>query len=215
MSNRRVKKNRIGKRDAWVCGTHLGGCMKRIEKKEERTLDHIIPQSFFRNPDVDAEPSEFNGDWNLQVMHADCNVKHAGFIHELPVFQCPCHYFQVLGQDLYIVSAFGRRFEKHKLLSSFAFPHSDPKAVGIWATPVSQDPKHWPKGTLRIDRDNNDIHYLISINESMIDSFNGKELARVQHLSSHGKARREGVGPIPVVFLNGRDNVNFDFTQQR
>ncbi len=75
MSKRKTKTNRIALRDASICGGHLGGCMKVTEVKKDRSLDHIIPRSFFNNPGVDADPREFNEEWNLQVMHKTCNME--------------------------------------------------------------------------------------------------------------------------------------------
>ena len=54
--------------------------MKVIEARRNLSLDHIIPQSFFNNTGINADPREFNDEWNLQVMHKVCNTKRAGFI---------------------------------------------------------------------------------------------------------------------------------------
>ena len=187
--------------------------MKAIAEKRDRSLDHIIPQSFFNNPGVDADPKEFNEEWNLQVMHKVCNTKRAGFIHGLPRFQCPCHYFQVVGWDLYVHVAIGHPIGRYLMLKNFVMPtrSGNPNAVGIRVEPVSDNPKTWPKGTLNIDKSNTSIHFLTSINPSMLESFNAQELARVSQLSELGRTANRGQGPIPVVYLDPDHNVNFDF----
>ena len=187
--------------------------MKPIEVKKDRSLDHIIPQSFFNNPGVDAAPREFNEEWNLQVMHKACNTKQAGFIHELPVFQCPCHYFQVIGWDLYVCVVTGQPTKRFLMLKNFAVPtrSGNPNAVGLRFEPVSDNPKTWPKGTLKIDKSNTSIHYWIAINPSMVESFNARELARVGRLAELERRAKRGQGPIPFVYLDPKHNVNFDF----
>ena len=213
MSKKRTKTNRIARRDANTCGVHLGGCMKVIEGKKNRSLDHIIPQSFFNNVGVGADPLEFNEEWNLQVMHKACNTKRAGFIHGLPTFQCPCHYFQAIGRDLYVCVAISQPTRRYLMLKEFvmSIPSGNPNAVSLRVEPVSDRPETWQKGTLRIDKSNTSIHYLISINPSMVESFNAGELARVSRLAELGRRNRRGQGPIPVVYLDPEHNVNFDF----
>lgn len=187
--------------------------MKTIKERGRKSLDHIIPQSFFNNAGIDANPKEFNQEWNLQVMHKECNSKRAGFIHGLPRFQCPCHYFQVVGSDLYVCVATSQPSTRYLMLKNFVVPTrtGDPKAVGIRVEPVSSNPKAWPKGTLNIDKTNTSIHYLISINPSMVDSFNASEISRVKQLKRVGRRLDRDQGPIPVVYLDPEHNVNFDF----
>ena len=86
MPKKGVKTNRISRRDGAVCGVHLSGCMRPIENKGDRSLDHIIPQSFYLNPAFGLDSKAFGDDWNLQVMHKTCNVKRGGFVHGLPCF---------------------------------------------------------------------------------------------------------------------------------
>ena len=184
-----------------------------IEARKDRSLDHIIPQSFFNNPGVDADPKEFNEEWNLQVMHKACNTKQAGFIHELPVFQCPCHYFQAIGRDLFVCVAMGRHPQGFLMLKNFVMPTGtdNPSAVSLRVEPVSDKQETWPRGTLKIDRSNTSIHYWIAINPTMVEAFNARELLRVRRLAEPGQRRMRGEGPIPVVYLDSEHNVNFDF----
>ena len=187
--------------------------MKAIEEKKDRSLDHIVPQSFFNNPGVDADPREFNEEWNLQVMHKACNTKQAGFIHELPLFQCPCHYFQVVGRDLYVCVVIIQPPGRLLMLKNFVMParSDNPNAVSLRVEPVSENPETWPKGSLKINKSNTSIHYWISINPSMVESFNARELVRVSRLADLGRRNKRGRGPVPVVYLDQKHNVNFDF----
>ena len=187
--------------------------MKAIEERKDRSLDHILPQSFVNNPGVDADPREFNQEWNLQVMHKACNTKKDGFIHELSVLQCPCHYFQVIGPDLYMCVAIIQPEGRSLILKQFVMPTrgGDPNSVSLRVEPVSENPETWPKGSLKIDKSNSSIHYWISINPSMAESFNAQELARVNRLADFGRRNKRGEGPVPVVYLDPKHNVNFDF----
>ena len=90
-------------------------------------------------------------------------------------------------------------------------PNGDPNGVSLRVEPVSDNPDTWPKGTLQIDKSNTSIHYLISINQSMVEAFNASELARVRRLAELGRRTRRGEGPVPVVYLDPEHNVNFDF----
>ena len=87
------QRSRLLRRDGFLCGTHLGGCGKRIESIRGATVDHIFTQSFFREFEA---PAEVNGDWNCQPMHPACNVKRAGQIHGFPLFRCVCHWLQIV-----------------------------------------------------------------------------------------------------------------------
>ena len=46
MSGPRTK--RVAKRDLDKCGVHAGGCGQIVEAKD-RSLDHIVPQAFFKS----------------------------------------------------------------------------------------------------------------------------------------------------------------------
>ena len=99
MANRRrtqINKAVLKPRDAMLCGIHLGGCKKRL-KPNEISLDHIIPQSFCAE-----QPEQRLA--NLQIMCKRCNnVKKAGQLSDLPVFNCTCHYFQIEDANLVLV----------------------------------------------------------------------------------------------------------------
>ena len=200
MPKRRAKTNKIALRDADICGVHLGGCMTPINVKKDRSLDHIIPQSFFKNTGIEADPREFSGDWNVQVMHKACNTKRAGFIHGLPEFQCPCHYHRVIGKDLYVCFDAGKVSERHLLLKNFVMLNGseNPTAVGLRVEPVSANPRTWPKGKLKIDPGNTAIHYLVCINSLMVRSFNAREIQRVKLLDRLGKRKPQSTEEMSV-----------------
>ena len=52
------KRSRLLRRDGFLCGTHLGGCGKRIESIRGATVDHIFTQSFFREFEAPAETAK-------------------------------------------------------------------------------------------------------------------------------------------------------------
>ena len=126
-------------------------------------------------------------------------------------FQCPCHYFQAIGRDLYVCVAFIQPTEKFLMLKNFVMPtrSDNPNAVALRVEPVSEKPETWPKGSLKIDKSNTSIHYWISINPSMAESFNARELARVSQLADLGRRSERGQGPVSVVYLDPQYNVQF------
>ena len=214
MPKKGVKTNRISHRDGAVCGVHLGGCMRPIENKGDRSLDHIIPQSFYLNPAFGLDSKAFGDDWNLQVMHKTCNVKRGGFVHGLPCFQCPCHYYRVSGKDLYVCYTTGEQTDEFLLVVDFVKMTDtlNPISISLLVQPVSDNPKSWPKTrTLQISPGNNSVHYVTCINPFMVKSFNHREMQRVARLEELSKRVGQPQGSAPVVYLNRQDNVNFDF----
>ena len=203
--NNKAKRRRVAHRDDKMCGVHLGGCMTSIQGKS--TLDHILPQSLI--PAFGLNSQEFNRDWNLQVMHPECNVNRGGAIHGLPCFQCACHRYQVIGENLYVLYRHGQMLETHLLLEAFVRQSgSDPKGLSIRVEPVSQNPKSWSKTkTLNLDSRDSPVHYFNCITPPMVPEFNHREEERVRMLRQAGQGR----GPTDVVYLSQKYNPNFPF----
>ena len=113
--SKRAQVRRLLKRDKQMCGIHLGGCSRPINKGEPRNVDHIIPRAMFSMVAADRL-SEFNEDWNCQPMHKTCNDSKDYRMDEWPQFQCECHYLQVIKDSLCIYTM-GRMGEgEHRLL---------------------------------------------------------------------------------------------------
>ena len=207
--NNKVKRIRVAHRDDKMCGVHLGGCMMSIQGKS--TLDHIIPQSLIQAFGLNSQ--EFNKDWNLQVMHPECNVKCGGAIHGLPCFQCACHYYEVVGENLYVLYQDGQMQETNLLMENFVIQHGpDPTGLSIRVEPISQTPKSWPKTkTLNLDSRNTPVHYVISITPPMVQEFNHREAERVRLI----KQASQGRGPTDVVYLSQKYNQNFRFSPNK
>ena len=197
--NSRTKRTRVSYRNDKMCGVHLGGCMTLVERKP--SLDHMIPVSFFENPAFGANPHEFNQDWNLQVMHEACNGNRGGVIHGLPSFQCPCHYYRVIDEDLYVCYSDSQSSTDHLLMKQFVLKtvSGDPRSVGLRVEPVSNNPKSWrtKDGILRIEPSNTSIHFVSCIDPSMVKQFNDRERQRVHMLQEAGRSR----GPMSVVYF--------------
>ena len=188
--------------------------MRPIENKKDRSRDHVMPRAFYLNPAFGADSKAINGDWNLQVMHKHCNEKRGGLIQGLPCFQCPCHYYRVIGKDLYVCYRTDQTVQSHSLMTDFVMPTDSerPNGLAIRVEPVSDNPKTWPKdGKLVIDPSNTSIHYVVCINPSMVAQFNEREIQRADMLARRGSRTGRSQGPIPVVYLNPQDNINFSF----
>ena len=201
----KVKRIRVAHRDDKMCGVHLGGCMMSIQGKS--TLDHIIPQSLIQTFGLNSQ--EFNKDWNLQVMHPECNGKRGGAIHGLPCFQCACHSYEVVGENLYVLYQDGQMQETNLLMENFVIQHGpDPTGLSIRVEPISQNPKSWPMGPkLNLDSRNTPVHYVTCITPPMVPEFNHREKERVRILEQVGQRRRT----TDVVYLSEEYNPNFSF----
>ena len=203
----KAKRRRVAHRDDKMCGVHLGGCMTSIQGKS--TLDHILPQSLIQPFKLNSE--EFNKDWNLQVMHPECNVERGGVIHGLPCFQCTCHQYEVVGENLYVLYQDGQTQETNLLMENFVLQlDPDPTKLSIRIEPISQNPKAWPKSktkTLNLDSRNTPVHYVICITPPMVPEFNHRENERVRILEQAGQRRRT----TDVVYLSEEYNPNFSF----
>ena len=101
MSNKR-RRDLVLARDGYRCGIHLGGCGEGLTtaKKGSRnndpiTLDHIIPESWWRDRGP-VGPEYYNQEWNFQPMHCQCNSgDKRGQIYGFPVFTCRCHWLRI------------------------------------------------------------------------------------------------------------------------
>ena len=207
--NNKVKRRRVTHRDDKTCGIHLGGCMTSIQGKS--TLDHILPQSLI--PAFRLNSQEFNKDWNLQPMHPECNVERGGAIHGLPCFQCACHSYQVVGEDLFVLYQNGQMQETNLLMENFVIQHGpDPTSLSIRVEPISQNPKSWSKTkTLDLDSRNTPTHYVICITPPMVPEFNHREKERVRVIEQ----AHQGRGPTDVVYLSQEYSQNFRFSPNK
>lgn len=92
-------------RDNWLCGIHLEGCMEKVDSPEPGvcTIDHIIPQQVYQGLGRGAWNREFNGWWNKQPMHRECNERRkAGHDHGWPDYRCMCHFLYLQDDNAYI-----------------------------------------------------------------------------------------------------------------
>lgn len=78
----------ILKRDGRKCGIHSEGCRQPIVKISDATLDHIIPKGYTRQRGISLN---FQGNWNYQPMHKECNAAREGQLIDWPKFTCRCH----------------------------------------------------------------------------------------------------------------------------
>ena len=101
MTNMAKSKRRevVLKRDNYLCGIHLGGCGERLSKSDQITLDHIIPESWWKDREP-VRPDYYNQEWNFQPMHDYCNSgDKKGQIYGFPVFSCRCHWLRIEQTD--------------------------------------------------------------------------------------------------------------------
>ena len=183
MSGPRMR--RVIRKDQHRCGVHAGGCGQIVDKID-RSLDHIIPQSFFRSRGNNISSTDFDDDWNRQIMHRTCDNWSGGHLHGLPPFWCHCHYLRVLEKDLYVFvrdAATGEENENHLLLRDFVRSSGNPRGLSVFTAPVSNNPKSWDKSrTLRLDDQNTNVHYLLCITPNMVDSFNQSQINRANRV---------------------------------
>ena len=146
-------------------------------------------------------------------MHPECNVKRGGAIHGLPCFQCACHYYQVVGENLYVLYQNGQMQETNLLLEHFVIQLGpDPSSLSIRVEPISRNPKWRSKTkTLNLDSRNTPVHYVISITPPMVQEFNHREAERVRLI----KQASQGRGPTDVVYLSQKYNQNFRFSPNK
>ena len=179
MAGPRMKKARV--RDNEKCGVHLGGCGELVSEKKDRSLDHIIPQAWFKSIGEDNASTDYDEMWNRQLMHKSCDNNMGGHIHGLPAFWCHCHYLEVCGRDLFVVVrdlASAESPERHLLLRGYVNPPSDsPRGLGLFINPISNNPQSWRKdGVLRLEA--TDHHHLAMLRPEMVESFNRAQMNR-------------------------------------
>ena len=173
---------RAVKRDISKCGVHAGGCGQIVEKKD-RSLDHIIPQAFFKSVGANGTSTDYDNDWNRQLMHRDCDNWAGGHVHGLPPFWCHCHYLQIVGKDLFVVvrnAVPADEQDKHLLLREYAHDTGNPRGLSVFTAPLSKNPKSWDKSrVLRLDDENTNVHYLLCVTPEMVNDFNRAQTNRV------------------------------------
>ena len=188
------KTRRIARRDQNKCGVHVGGCGLTVESKD-RSLDHIVPQAFFKSVGNDATSTESDEDWNRQLMHRGCDNDLGGHVHGLPPFWCHCHYLQVIGIDLYVFvrdTTTAEEKEHHLLLRNYVMDSGNPHGLSVFVAPLSNNPRSWDKSrALQLDDQNTNVHYLLCITPNMVDQFNRTQKERVD------KVMRAYKGAIP------------------
>jgi hypothetical protein len=188
------RTRRIARRDQNKCGVHAGGCGLTVERKD-RSLDHIVPQAFFKSIGSIGTSTNFDEDWNRQLMHRQCDNSLGGHVHGLPPFWCHCHYLQVMGIDLYVFirdETTAEDKEHHLLLRNYVRAPVNQTGLTVFASPLSKNPKSWDKSrTLRLDDQNTNVHYLLCITPNMVDQFNRAQKERAD------KVLRAYKGAIP------------------
>ena len=105
----------LNQRDGRRCGIHLGGCGKKISHRDQMSVDHIIPKKIPLSL-YDEYPGSFEGHWNLQVMHAECNSRKGSDVSRLLDLKCKCHYYEIRDEDLYMVYIGDRGTESHLIV---------------------------------------------------------------------------------------------------
>ena len=93
---RRTQLSRLLKRDGYRCGIHFGGCGEGALSRADGSVDHIFTRSFFGDREGSITAKDYNRDWNCQPMHRECNTKRGGQIYGFPVFNCVCHWLQIV-----------------------------------------------------------------------------------------------------------------------
>ena len=92
--------NVLLQRDGYVCGRHVGGCLKPLSE-DEANLDHIIPKAFYLANKKNDLRRVYNRNWNLQPTHPECNIKRV--FQGFPEFTCDCHRLLIEDDALYLV----------------------------------------------------------------------------------------------------------------
>ena len=87
-------------RDSYVCGRHIGGCLKPLSE-DEANVDHIIPKAFYLANQKSDLRRVYNRNWNLQPTHPECNVRRV--FQGFPEFTCECHRLLIEDDALYVV----------------------------------------------------------------------------------------------------------------
>ena len=183
MGVNRAKRRRVLRRDNWVCGEHLGGCLRKLTCSQHVNVDHIIPQAYFKHLTRNGY-NGYNADWNLQPTCVECNTAKKGQLHRWPLFQCRCHYLCIDDKGgMFINERTGPQEEKHLLMKGVV---DDGDAVqfrvivgkGSYKEPGGEN---W-RGFGRAEESPFPVemgHLLPGIHHSQIVAFNWFERARV------------------------------------
>jgi len=76
------------------------------------SVDHIIPKRIPLSL-YSEYPEDFEGYWNLQIMHVDCNNAKGSDVPKILDLKCKCHYYDIRGEHLYLVYLGEGRTESH------------------------------------------------------------------------------------------------------
>ena len=109
------------KRDDRKCGIHMGGCGEEVQYRSQCEVDHIVPVALYKA--LAPEPRDFDNPWNYQPMHRECHKakedrlsgRELGKLEaavtvgaktpdDWPRFECQCHYLQIVGSDLFVLT---------------------------------------------------------------------------------------------------------------
>ena len=188
-------------RDDYRCGIHLGGCGGRLTlpkkgwpNRDPITLDHIIPESWWRDRQP-VGPEYYNQEWNFQPMHQRCNTSEKrGQVYGFPVFACRCHWFRIekteRGHILVLLYrkgnyAFGNQIskegdlvvtDKQELINSM---NLEPEESLVDMTPVVWSLANHPPGTEGITGPGFAGHGLPILSPEQVLEFNELELQRL------------------------------------
>ena len=173
---------------------HLGGCGEVVAERKERSLDHIIPQAWFKSAkdscienNIEVKTStDYDEMWNRQLMHKECDNGLGGHIHGLPPFCCHCHYLEVVGKDLFVVvrdSVSGENLEHHLLLKGYvAVPNNgNHRGVALYVMPLSSNRNSWRKDGKLVVEDK-DHHRLVLLRPEMVSDFNQEHRDRADRV---------------------------------
>ena len=117
----RAGKSVLLKRDDRKCGIHMGGCGEEVRYRSQCEVDHIVPVVLYKA--LAPEPRDFDNPWNYQPMHKECHrakedrlrgrelgeleaavTVGANTPDDWPRFECQCHYLQIVGSDLLVLT---------------------------------------------------------------------------------------------------------------
>ena len=197
-SNRREPLRVTAQRDKNRCGIHVGGCGQLVQPGDGNQ-DHIIPRAFFRHLGPNLGVSDCHGSWNLQLMHETCNENLGGHVHGWPNYQCSCHYLQIVGGNLCVVTRIPLPTGCRILFRDYVLQQPrGPRGVGLFVHPIG--PAARLEGSRKREQvtGNKFIHYLIQINRHMVPEFNAKQKRRADRVSSTAAATGSRVAASSV-----------------
>ena len=99
----------------------MGGCGGQIQHRSQCEVDHIVPVVLYKA--LAPEPRDFDNPWNYQPMHTECHrakedrlrgrelgeleatvTVGANTPDDWPRFKCQCHYLQIVGSNLLVLT---------------------------------------------------------------------------------------------------------------